>query len=108
MCKNTKYRISFIIHIKEGKTEEYKIRHKNISQDMKNMLKEAGIFNYTIWLHNNMVFGYYETNDITFTKEFKSKSKVQHQWDTYMSDIFKTDSDGERTIIYPEQVFLLE
>ena len=41
--------------IKDGKLAEYKKRHDNIWPEMKQVLKEAGIKNYTIWNVGNEV-----------------------------------------------------
>ena len=46
--------------IVEGKIEEYKHRHDNLWDEVKEVLKEAGICNYTIWNVGNELFGYYE------------------------------------------------
>jgi L-rhamnose mutarotase len=102
------HRISFILYLKDGAAQEYKKRHDCIWKEMKDMLKEAGIFNYSIWLNENTVFGYYETHDIHYTKEYKSIHPVQQQWNDYMKDIMQITDAGETNIIYPEQVFLLE
>ena len=45
--------------IKPGMTEEYKRRHDEIWPEMKALLKEAGICNYTIWSDGEELFGYY-------------------------------------------------
>lgn len=46
--------------VKDGKIEEYKYRHAHIWPEMKQVLKEAGISNYTIWNVGNELFGYFE------------------------------------------------
>ena len=46
--------------VKDGMLEEYKKRHDNIWPELKQVLKEAGIKNYTIWNVGNEVFGYFE------------------------------------------------
>ena len=46
--------------IKPGMAEEYKRRHDNIWPEMKELLKQAGICNYTIWSDGEELFGYYE------------------------------------------------
>lgn len=46
--------------LKEGQREEYIRRHKQIWPEMKDVLKTAGIVNYSIWLSGNELFGYYE------------------------------------------------
>lgn len=44
----------------EGKVDEYIRRHENLWNEMKAILKETGICNYTIWNVGNDLFGYYE------------------------------------------------
>ena len=46
--------------IVDGSLEEYKKRHDEIWPEMVEVLKKAGICNYTIWFNNNELFGYYE------------------------------------------------
>ena len=46
--------------ILEGKKDEYIKRHNEIWSEMKEVLKSAGICNYSIWLTGNELFGYYE------------------------------------------------
>lgn len=46
--------------IKAGMKEEYVKRHNEIWEELKTLLKEAGICNYTIWTDGNTLFGYYE------------------------------------------------
>ena len=46
--------------IVEGAAEEYKRRHSEIWPEMLEVLKAAGIVNYTIWLRGYELFGYYE------------------------------------------------
>ena len=43
-----------------GKLEEYIRRHNEIWPEMKDVLHQAGIRNYTIWNIGNELFGYYE------------------------------------------------
>ena len=46
--------------IKPGKKQEYINRHNNIWPEMVELLKSAGICNYSIWIEGDIVFGYYE------------------------------------------------
>ena len=43
----------------DGKKEEYIKRHNEIWREMKDVLKSAGIKNYSIWLDGDTLFGYY-------------------------------------------------
>ncbi|MBE6550343.1 MAG: L-rhamnose mutarotase, partial [Ruminococcaceae bacterium] len=42
----------------DGKREEYCRRHDQIWESMKQVLKSAGICNYSIWIVDNDIFGY--------------------------------------------------
>ncbi len=44
----------------EGKLDEYIKRHNEIWPELVDVLKQAGIKNYTIWNVDNTLFGYYE------------------------------------------------
>ena len=43
-----------------GMQEEYKKRHDNIWPEMKEVLADAGIVNYSIWMQGEELFGYNE------------------------------------------------
>ena len=80
--------------IKDGCIEEYTRRHKEIWPDMVEILKSAGIRNYTIWNVGNELFGYYECEKgIRFASEIQAKSEIVKRWDNYMKDILVMDKD---------------
>ena len=59
-------RIGVTIGIKEDKIEEYKKLHAKVWPEVLENLTELNFKNYSIYLHNNMLFGYmeYHGNDI--------------------------------------------
>ncbi len=78
----------------EGKLEEYKRRHDEIWQEMKDLLREAGIVNYSIWNVGNELFGYYEcTKGIDFAAKVQAESAVVARWDEYMKDVMIMEPD---------------
>lgn len=80
----------------EGKLEEYKRRHDEIWPEMKEMLTEAGIRNYTIWNVGNELFGYYECEKgIDFAAKVQSESPIVEKWDEYMKDVMIMEPDPE-------------
>ena len=79
-----------------GKLGEYIERHKNISPELKQVLKSAGICNYTIWNVGNKLFGYYECQKgIKYAAKIQSTSDVVQKWNEYMKDILIMESDPE-------------
>lgn len=71
-----------------GKLEEYRRRHAELWQEMRDVLTEAGIRNYTIWNTGNELFGYYECEKgIAYAAKVQAESPVVALWDTYMKDV---------------------
>ena len=96
--------------IKPGMLEEYKRRHDNIWPEMKQLLKSAGIRNYTIWNTGNELFGYYECEKgVDFAAKTQAQSEIVDRWNEYMKDVMTMELDPE-TGAQPKltQVFFLE
>ncbi len=80
--------------IVDGAAEEYKRRHFEIWPEMLEVLKEAGIVNYTIWLSGNELFGYYECEKgIQYAAKVQAESPTVKKWDEYMKDILIMEKD---------------
>ena len=74
--------------IKEGKKDEYIRRHDEIWPELVEVLKSAGIENYSIWLSDNELFGYYECKyGIDFAAKAQADSPVVCKWNEYMKDV---------------------
>ena len=81
-------------YIKEGCFDEYCRRHDEIWPELVEVMKKAGMKNYTVWNIGNELFGYYECeNGIDYATKVKSESPVIKKWDEYMSDILIMDKD---------------
>jgi len=80
--------------IKVGCLEEYRRRHHDIWQEMKDVLLQAGIRNYTIWNTEDELFGYYECEyGIEYAAKVQSESPVVQKWNEYMKDILIMETD---------------
>ena len=78
----------------DGKKEEYIRRHDEIWPEMKALLKEAGICNYTIWNVGNELFGYYECEKgIEYATRVQAESPIVDRWNEYMKDILELEMD---------------
>lgn len=96
--------------IKPGMQAEYKRRHDEIWPEMKELLKAAGIRNYTIWSDGDVLFGYYECElGIAFAERTQAGSPVVDRWNDYMQDVLELEMDPV-TGAQPrmEQMFFLE
>ena len=96
--------------VKEGKIDEYVKRHNEIWPELVDVLKAAGIKNYTIWNVGNELFGYYECEKgVQFAADTQAKSPVVDKWNEFMKDVMIMEMDPE-TGAQPmlTQVFFLE
>ena len=82
--------------LKEGKKAEYQKRHDEIWPEMKELLKRAGICNYSIWNVGDELFGYYECEQgIAYATEMQANSPVVVRWNAYMQDVMVMELDPE-------------
>lgn len=80
--------------IKQGCLDEYIKRHAEIWPEMVEMLKQAGIKNYTIWNVGDEMFGYYECEKgVNFASDVQANSEINKKWDEYMKDILIMEKD---------------
>ena len=82
--------------IKDGMTEEYIRRHNEIWPELVEVLKSAGIQDYSIWNVGNELFGYYEcTKGIEVAASVQAGSEVVDRWNEYMKDVMIMEMDPE-------------
>lgn len=103
-------RLAWKGRIKPGCRDEYIKRHNEIWTEMVEVLKSAGICNYTIFANGDELFGYYECEKgVAYAEKVQAESKVVFMWNEYMKDILELEMDPE-TGAQPklESVFRLE
>ncbi len=96
--------------LKDGMKEEYIRRHNEIWDELVAVLKTAGIENYSIWLVDNELFGYYEcSKGMDYASKVQAESDVVKRWNEFMKDVMDMPLD-KRTGAQPllEQVFYLK
>ena len=80
--------------VKEGMLEEYVRRHNEIWPELTEVLRQAGIRNYTIWNCGSELFGYYECEKgVEYAAKVQAESDVVKKWDEYMKDILIMEKD---------------
>ncbi len=96
--------------VKEGMLEEYVRRHNEIWPELTEVLRQAGIRNYTIWNCGSELFGYYECEKgADYAAAVQAGSPVVDRWNDYMKDVMVMEMDPV-TGAQPRltQVFLME
>lgn len=84
----------FKMKLYPGMEEEYKKRHNELWDEMKDMIHEHGGKNYSIFLDRdtNMLYGYIEIEDEEKWKK-GAETAVNRKWWHYMADIMETNED---------------
>ena len=58
---------AWVLEVRPGYEDEYKKRHDEIWPEMVDMLRKAGVRNYSIFRHGLTLFGYFETENLEQT-----------------------------------------
>jgi L-rhamnose mutarotase len=72
---------------------EYRKRHDTIWPEMSELLTAAGVCNYSIWCSGELLFGYFETEDVRKACRILADSPINQRWDVYMDDIVTFEAD---------------
>lgn len=101
-------RVAFKMYLNEGQKEEYKKRHTELWPQLKKLLKEAGVSEYSIFLdeETNTLFAFQKVSDEGGSQDL-GKTEIVRKWWAYMADIMKINSDNSPVSIPLEEVFYL-
>jgi len=102
-------RLAFKMHCREGQEEEYKKRHNQIWPELKKLLKEAGISEYSIFLDDetSTIFAFQKVQE-TGGSQTLGENEIAKKWWAYMADIMKTNPDNSPVSIDLKEVFFME
>lgn len=97
------------MHLNEGQKEEYKKRHNEIWPELKKLLKEAGISEYSIFLdeETNTLFAFQKVSGRGSSQDL-GQTEIVKKWWAFMADIMKTNSDNSPVTVPLEEVFYME
>lgn len=107
--KNNGTRIAFKMKLFLGKEAEYKKRHDEIWPELKALLKEAGISEYSIYLDPETAY-LFAVLTITDAKALDTlpQKEIMQRWWKYMADIMETGEDYAPVSIPLQEVFYLK
>ncbi|MES2824926.1 MAG: L-rhamnose mutarotase [Pseudomonadota bacterium] len=102
-------KIAFVMTLKAGFAAEYKKRHDKIWPELVRELKQAGISDYSIYLHPTSLklFGVLKRTPNHAMDELAANTVVRKWW-AYMADIMDTNPDNSPVVEPLEQVFHLQ
>jgi L-rhamnose mutarotase len=102
-------RIASKMKLLKGFEAEYKKRHDEIWPELKTLLKEAGIKDYSIFLDEETsdLFAYFTIEDYKKINELPAREIMKKWWD-YMKDIMETNEDNSPVSSLLKEVFYLK
>jgi L-rhamnose mutarotase len=101
-------RLAFKMKLVKGYEDEYKKRHDEIWGELKELLKQTGIKNYSIFLdeETNNLFAYLTIDDAKKLDALPNEP-IMKKWWSYMEDIMETNEDNSPVAIPLKEVFYL-
>lgn len=102
-------RLAFKMHLNNGQKEEYKKRHNEIWPELKFLLKEAGVSEYSIFLdeETNTLFAFQKVRGEGGSQDLGQTETVKKWW-KFMADIMETNPDNSPLTKELEEVFYME
>ncbi len=99
---------AFTMQLHPGQAEEYKRRHDEIWPELVQLLKEAGVSDYSIHLdpETHTLFGVLRRTD-DHTMDDLSGSEIMQRWWAHMADIMETHTNNEPLTRTLQPVFYL-
>ncbi|MFC1558116.1 L-rhamnose mutarotase [candidate division KSB1 bacterium] len=100
---------AFKMKLLKGFEDEYKKRHDKIWPELKKVLSEAGITDYSIYLDEETMtlFAFRKVSEDNTASELPNNPIVKKWWD-YMSDIMGTNPDNSPVSIPLKEVFHMD
>ena len=93
-------RVGMVFKIKPELKADYKKAHDEIWPELKELIKESGISNYSIYFKKDgTLFAYLEAEDYSKAMEISSKAEIAERWQEYMDRFFV---NKDKSLIGPE------
>jgi L-rhamnose mutarotase len=100
-------RVAFKMKLKPGCVDEYRKRHDALWPELKQLLSESGVSDYSIFHdpETDILFAVQQSND-QGSQDLGSLPVVQKWW-AYMADIMETNTDNSPVSTPLQEVFYL-
>jgi L-rhamnose mutarotase len=101
-------RLAFRMKLKPGHKEEYRKRHAEIWPELRQLLSDAGVYEYSIFLEEdtNTLFAFQKLKSGGGSQALGENPIVQRWW-KYMADIMETNPDYSPMSVALEEVFYM-
>lgn len=101
--------VAFKMKLNPGQAEEYKKRHDELWPELKKLLKDTGISDYSIFLdeETNILFAVQKQDGNGSSQDLGATEIVQKWW-AYMADVMETNPDNSPVSVALKEVFYME
>jgi L-rhamnose mutarotase len=102
-------RLAFKMKLKPGYAAEYEKRHQQLWPELKKILQDAGISDYSIFLddESNTLFAVQKATSRSGSQDLIKHEVVQRWW-RYMADIMEVNEDFSPVSVPLREVFWME
>lgn len=104
----TAERVRFIYRLQPGAGPAYDAHHERVPEALRSLIHSAGICDYTIWRHEEIVVCEFETKrGYRETSRILAASDIQKEWTALLLPMFESiEIEGEP--LWLHEVFRLE
>ena len=105
----TMERVAFKMKLKPGFKEVYRKRHQEIWPELKKLLEESGIRDYSIFFdeESNSLYAVQKVEGQSGSQDL-GKTEIVRKWWAYMADIMETNPDQSPVSVQLEEVFHMD
>ena len=102
-------RSAFKMFLNPGQKEEYKRRHANLFPELRQLLHDSGVRNYSIYLDEDTdtLYAYQELEGEGNSQDLGATEACQRWW-AYMADIMRCNPDNSPVSIPLPEMFHMD
>ncbi|MDD3904897.1 MAG: L-rhamnose mutarotase [Sphaerochaeta sp.] len=102
-------RQAFVMKLKSGCEEEYQRRHAAIWPELKQLLSDSGVYDYSIYFDKDTLslFAFQRVRGNQGSQDLGTNPIVQKWW-AYMADIMETNEDNSPLSIALPELFHMD
>ncbi len=95
--------------LKEGFKEEYKKRHSELWPEVRAILKESGVYDYSIYLdeETNTLFAFQKVSGDKGSQDLGTEAAIRRWWH-FMAPLMEVNEDESPVSIELEEMFHLD
>ena len=102
-------RQAFKMYLKKGFEDEYEYRHAHIWPEVRKLLEDSGVYDYSIYLdkETGTLFAFQKNRGQSGSQDLGQEEAIRRWW-AFMADIMETNPDGSPVSIPLDEVFHMD